>query len=382
MANTLEQKIAIGKETFNLYNSRDKDNHLVFSEQAQKYGLAQSTVRGHYHYYKNRTVSPKPTEEELQKNKEIVNQALIEANRKSTEMMRDKNTIYDWDLIDALLALKTGGDLRNYCVDSEFNCSYIEKHINKAFKSDRLTTAQLNKLKNIKRIFLELREMISSLKRDKINAKQSEINRTRNIEIITEILEEILISGTSIEEVINDFPISMRSFNLYLPYLAEGTDIQKTLCLEYQKSVIAQEQDLEQKYLEIVYYLENGVSKNGIKTYFNYLDYYRLSKMAPTLFYNYGLKLIKKGLLTRKQHSLVQTFFDINSLGSTILTEEKARNFSYSINGETVSEVVKEQIIDYFNVNGFVLTENLLAIAIEEYLKGINFLNEFNLNRI
>ena len=64
MEGVLLDKTLKGKEAFNLFiNNKGDKTSFIFLE--KKYGLTKNEIKELIYYYKNRVVSPNPTEEEL-----------------------------------------------------------------------------------------------------------------------------------------------------------------------------------------------------------------------------------------------------------------------------------------------------------------------------
>lgn len=374
MEGKITAKTKRGKEAFELYIQNEGDQS-TFTYLTKKYGLSVSTIRGDIYHYMNRVVSPKPSNEEINLYKEIVRKNQFNLGKKNAAFLYEKAAEtrannYNEALINELLDIKYVSDLITYLVNSESPVSEVQKEIDKALNIN--TSEEFSKLDNIKNIIDKNHLVINENRRLKSRNKISASNKENYIRQVTSILEEMLIEGfDKLDSIIIKSNINRYTFDKCLPLLANGNEEQQLLHTQYYNELAKDDKLLEENYLNMTYYLENGIEKNGIKTYYNILDYFRMTKVNPVLFQRKGYKLMKDNVITRTQYNLVCTFFERYDTSIRVLSYDEARDLYYSLSDEVISIEDKENIINYLeNEVGIKLYTGVFLAACEEVLRG------------
>ena len=123
----LTDKTLIGKELFKLYLERNGDQS-VYAEVADKYQITVSTVRSYLSQYRKRTVSPKPTQKELEIYDSILKELQVIAGARSARIkpeIEEPSMLYDTNLISQLLKLKKVRDLIKYATETSYNVTEL-----------------------------------------------------------------------------------------------------------------------------------------------------------------------------------------------------------------------------------------------------------------
>ncbi|MDD2409203.1 MAG: hypothetical protein PHD03_00565 [Bacilli bacterium] len=372
MAGKITEKTLRGKEAFELYIKNNGDQS-IYAYLTNKYGLAVSTIRGNIYHYKNRVISPKPTKEEIELYEEIVRMKHTQIAKRVVSSYQEKiSDNFDKDLINDILNIKYTKELITYAIKSQYMISEMFKNIDSAIKYYGYNEEEVSKLNKIKEVIELNRKLINDDRRINAREKVTSINNEKNVNIIGNILEEVLIKGIeNLEKIILDSGIRRSTFDKCLPLLANGTELEQTLYNQYNTLLANENKLLEQNYLQMIYYLTNGIIKNGINTYFNLLDYFRMTRLNPIEFQRQGHKLIKSNIITRREFKLVYSFFKLYETSIRILSHEEALDYYYSISGVTVTREQKEMIINYLeNELGIKLYTSVFQSACDELLKG------------
>lgn len=308
MKSELLDRTLKGKEAFNLFinNNGDKTS-FIFLE--KKYGLTYKEIKDLINDYKNRVISPKPTEEELKLYYNIIN--------KKEETKAQEETVsleFNKHLIKDLLHLKFVSDLIKYSLDSYYPLEDIIKNINNALNNN-LTEKEKLKLIKIKDTLNkeENKEYIINNKIVKERENSNQINTDIIINEISIILEKLLTSGLEkIDIYIDQSSINNQTFLKNLPLLEEGNNYEKTLYREYNKALKKHDYEIEIYYKEIINYIKKGIIEKNIQRNFNQLDYYKLTNLSPQYFLKKGLELIQNNIITKEDYKLVESFFENN----------------------------------------------------------------------
>lgn len=308
MESVLLDKTLKGKEAFNLFiNNKGDKTSFIFLE--KKYGLTYKEIKDLINNYKNRVISPKPTEEELKLYNDIINKK--ETKKEVTE---PTSLEFDKHLIEDLLHLKFVSDLIKYSLDSYYQLEDIIKNINNALNNN---LEERNKLKLIK-----IKETLNEEKNKEyiINnkiVKERESSNTINTDIVIKeisiILEKLLTSGLDkIDIYIDQSSINNQTFLKNLPLLEEGNNYEKTLYKEYNKALKKHDYEIELYYKEIINNIKKGIIEKNIQRKFNQLDYYKLTNLSPKYFLKKGLDLVQNNIITEEDYKQVENFFKNN----------------------------------------------------------------------
>ena len=375
MAGIITEKTKRGKEAFDLYIKNEGDQS-TFTYLTKKYGLSVSTIRGDIYHYMNRVVSPKPTNDELKLYKKIVKFRQYNLGKKNATFLYEKaaqnrDIKYNDELIEELLSILYFNELNTYLINSKYSTNDIFKEVEAAIKIKDSET-ELDKLNKIQSFIENNRKDLNDKRRLNTRHKTINSNKEKNIKEIANILEEMLIEGfDKLNSIIIKSNINRYTFDNFLPLLASGNKLEQTLYTQYNNELANDEILLEDNYIKMIYFLENGIEKNGIKTYFNILDYFRMTKVNPDIFLRRGNKLIKENRIKRIQYNLVRSFFELYDTSFRILSQNEARNYYYSISGTVIGTEDKEKIINYLeNELGLKLYTGVFIAACEEVLKG------------
>ncbi len=370
MAGKITERILRGKEAFEL-ELKNEGDQSIYNFMANKYDVTEGTVKSYVSDYKKRVISPKPTKEELQLHEEIIKNKHSMAIKSSRIIEKVLDNI-DQEFITDILDINYTKDLINYIIDSQYNVIEILKKIDSAIKFNDYLEEDLNKLNKTKEVIEINRKNINDKKiinnREKVTNKK---NQKQIIEVC-KILEQALNEGIeNLDKIYLKGGMTRSAFDKVLPLLANSNEIEQTLYNQYYIELANQNELLEQNYLEMLYYFENGIEKNGSKTYYNILDYYQMTRLNPREFLRKGLKLIKDNIITRREYELISKFFSLYESAVRILSHEEALNYYYSLGGVTPTLEEKEFIIDYLeNKLGIKLYNGVFECACDELLKG------------
>ena len=370
----LRDKTLIGKELFKLYLERNGDQS-VYAEVADKYQITVSTVRSYLSQYRKRTVSPKPTQKELEIYDSILKELQVIAGARSARIkpeIEEPSMLYDTNLISQLLKLKKVRDLIKYATETSYNVTELLKQTERAINGGFIEPREIAKLKKISTVLEGRREDITNNRRDfAIKVKQQQI-QNKHLNTITNIIETCLIEGNhNFQTLLIENDMSEHIFEKYYPLLKEGNDNQKLLFSKYNLVLEEERKNHEEVYFKVLDYLKNGIEKNGSITAFNLLDYYELINMDPKEFQKRGHKLIYQEKIQRYDYNQVAKFFETYNNSFRVLTEEEALDYFYAVDGREVTLEEKQYIINYLqNVLGIKLYVAVYQCACEEAIKG------------
>ncbi|MDD4705820.1 MAG: hypothetical protein PHS24_01220 [Bacilli bacterium] len=373
MAGKITEKTLRGKEAFELYIKNNGDQS-IYTYLTNKYGVAEPTIRGYITHYKNRVISPKPTKEELELYEEIVKIKRTKIGKRVVSSYQGEITNnFKKDLITDFLNIKYIKELVAYAITSPYAIEEIFKNIDSAINYSEYNEEEINKLNKIKEVMEINRKLINDERRINVREKFTSIKNEKNINLICDILEEVLIEGIeNLNPIISSYGISRNKFDSSLPKLANGTELEQALYNQYNILLLNENELLEQNYLYMVDCITNGIIKNGISTYFNLLDYFRMTKINPIEFQRRGYKLMKNNIITRREYESVCNFFKLYENSLRLLSHKEALEYYYSISGVPVTKEQKEMIINYIeNELGIKLYTGVFENACDEALKNM-----------
>ncbi len=336
----LTDKTLIGKEIFEAYLNRNGEQS-IYAEIANKYSISISTARKYLSLYRKRVVSPKPNEDDLIKYETILKK--IQKNQSLND--------YDTNLIDELLKLKKVKDLINYATITSYSATELLNQIKKSTSSEKLTSNNILKLKKISSVLETKREDITKNRRDLANKLRKQNLIKKHLKTIKEIIEICLIEGNhNLKKLLDEKEIKKETFFKYFPYLNKGNEEEINLYQKYSEVLKLDEKEHEDVYLNVLYYIKNGIEKNGVITAFNLLDYYRITKINLEELQKRAHKLINDKI-QRYDYDMVGRFIKTYRNSNLILSKEEALDYYYSINGREITTEEKEFLINYLENN-------------------------------
>ncbi|MDD3895571.1 MAG: hypothetical protein PHP49_00875 [Bacilli bacterium] len=376
MTGKITEKTLRGKEAFELYIKNNGDQSIN-KYLINKYGVVESTIRGYIYHYKNRVISPKPTKEELELYEEIVRNKRTQTAKRVVSSYQEKILEnFDQDLLNDILNIKYIKELITYATKSSYTIAQIFENIDSAIKYHEYNEEEINKLNKIKAVIESNHKLINDDRRIN-NREKTSINNEKDIRIICDILEAVLIEGIeNIDNIIISSGLSRSKFDNSLPKLVNGSELEQTLYNQYNTILINENELLKQNYVYMVDCLKNGIIKNGINTYFSLLDYFRMTRLSPIKFQRRGHKLMTNNIITRREYESVCMFFKLYQNSYRILSREESLDYYYSISGVAVTREQKEMIINYLeNELGIKLYTCVFEYACNEVLKNMLVIN-------
>ncbi len=352
---------------------------------ADSYGIKLQTLKSYISTYANRVVNPKPTEQEL----ELYYEVLKKKRQKNASQFNYQtnpehyNRLYkekkDFSLAEELIELnsKAVSDYLDIIINSELTLQPVVAQLNSYVRYHNDETKKVKKVTLLLKHIEKNREYINAQRR----LKSSEANKDNYKQKIVEMLEKNFIDGSqSIESLMNEYKMSTITFYKYLSELSTGTPEEQLL---HTKFIEKQEEEdiLINESSKIIYdYINEGIIKNGEKSKFTILDYYRIINYSPEQYISKLWSRSNKIELNRSRILKIVEYLKLISRNNTLCTEEQILDLHYAYNGVTIDDVgVKTQIIDYIKSMGIPLYSNVYYATAEEYLKGYLTLNSMTL---
>ena len=201
--------------------------------------------------------------------------------------------------------------------------------------------------------------------------------------VYTDLLEKYLLEDDfDLDNSIRKSALDRQKFSTFLANLSAGTAEEQALYKQYLYKKEFEKKDLTNDLLLLIYYICNGIEKNGIKTNFSLLDFYEIFNVNPKSFMSKMFLLPLTGDFSAANRENALRYIEAMIQNRVKLTEEQALEYKYSYNGTVLDDETKRELIRYIESIGAPLDTCTFSAACESVIKGTITLNKVNLNKI